>query len=326
MTSPLMTDPVHDGMTDPTLVPGEDPGEWWCFFAHRRANTKISALPAIGRCHGTDVGVMQSRDDGRSWLYRGVLPLPIGPGHNTLWGPMAVRVGDEVHLFVTYLEGVPNDLAWDTHGRPSRWPREIHHLVGTDLWTWRSAGRLDLGTEHAVDPCVARLPDGGWAMWFKDEAAGGAVRRTTSADLRSWAPPQDVLDGWHESPVVKQLGDYYWLIAETRDGLRAYRSADAETWTEQGAFMDAAGTRPLDHGPARSPDLVAVGPDHGFLVYYAQSGTDAFGEPAPTSAQSSVLQAAHIAVRDGRLVCDRNLSLQLDLSGAIHPHHKELVR
>lgn len=321
-----MTDPVHDGMTDPTLVPGEGPGEWWCFFAHRRANTRISVLPAIGRCHGTDVGVMQSRDDGRSWLYRGVAPLPVGPGHNTLWGPMAVRVDDEIHLFVTFIEGVPNDPAWDTHGRPSRWPREIHHFVGTDPWTWRPVGRLELGTEHAVDPCVARLSDGSWALWFKDEAAGGAVRRTTSPDLRTWTPPQDALVGWHESPVVRELGGYYWLIAETREGLCTYRSEDAQEWTEQGAFIAPSGTRPHDHGPPRSPDLVAVGADHGFLVYYAQSGTDSFEEPAPTSAQSSVLQAARVEVRDGRLVCDRDLPVLLDLSGAIHPLNKELTR
>lgn len=314
MTAPLMTDPIHDGMTDPTLVPGDDPGEWWCFFAHRRANTKVSVLPAIGRCHGTDVGVMQSRDDGRSWLYRGAVPLPVGPGQNTLWGPMAVRVDGEVHLFVTFIQGVPNDPTWGL----SSWPREIHHFVGSGLWTWRHVGRLELGTEHAVDACVERLPDRSWALWFKDEAVDGAIRRTTSADLRTWGPPQDVLAGWHESPVVKRLGDYYWLLAETQEGLRAYRSGDAETWVAQGEFIAPSGSRPHDQGPPRSPDLVAVGSGHGYLFYYAQSGTDAFGEPAPTSGQSSVIQAARIEVQEGSLVCDRDAPLQLDLSGAVH--------
>ena len=212
--APLFTDPVYDGINDPTLVWNERTSEWWCIFAHRRANVRLSA-PTIGLAHGTPLGVATSTDHGASWLYRGTLDLPIEPGHNTFWGPTVVTVEGVHHLFTTFIRGVPNDPTWDTHGRPSPWARQVHHLTSTDLWNWTWHGRVDLGTDHGHDACVARMPDGTWSLWFKDEAAGGALHRVTSPDLESWSDRSLVLPEWHESPIVFQLGGYYWLVAES---------------------------------------------------------------------------------------------------------------
>ena len=307
--APLITDPLFDGVTDPVLVRDPATSTWWCVFAHRRANVRLSGPASIGRCHGTPLGLASSDDHGASWLYRGTLDLPIEPGHNTFWGPVVVTSDDGTyHLFTTFIRGVPDDPAWDTHGRPSPWLRRIHHLSSTDLWTWRHHGRLDLGTDHAVDPCVARTPDGLWTLWFKDEAAGGALRSVSSRLLApaSWSAPVTVLPQWHESPVVFRLGGFWWLVAESRAGLTSYRSDDALTWEESGAFVATSGSRLGDGGPVRSPDVIPVGDSTAYLVYYTQSGHDSFGDQVPTSSQSSVAQAALVRVEDGRLSCDRD--------------------
>ncbi|MYS84612.1 hypothetical protein [Embleya scabrispora] len=311
--APLITDPVFDGVTDPTLVRDHATGQWWCVFAHRRANVRLSGSPSIARCHGTPLGLASSTDQGASWLYRGTLDLPIEPGHNTFWGPTLVASDGTYHLFTTFIRGVPNDPAWDTHGRPSPWHRRIHHLSSTDMWHWQHHGPLELGTDHAVDPCVARTPDGSWSLWFKDEAAGGALRRVTGPDLMSWSPPETVLSTWHESPVVFRLGGFHWLIAESRNGLTSYRSTDALAWEETGPFVARTGIRPSDAGSVRSPDVVRVDDSTAYLVYYTQSGHDSFGDEVPTSSQSSVAQVALLRVENGGLTCDRDAPFEFRL-------------
>jgi hypothetical protein len=310
--APLITDPVYDGVNDPTLAWNERTSEWWCIFAHRRANVRLSSR-TIGLAHGTPLGVATSTDHGASWLYRGTLDLPIEAGHNTFWGPTVVTVEGVHHLFTTFIRGVPNDPAWDTHGRPSPWARQVHHLTCTDLWSWTWHGRVDLGTEHGHDACVARLPDGQWALWFKDEAVGGALCRVTSPDLQSWSGRTLVLPEWHESPIVFELGGYYWLVAESRECLTSYRSPDAASWEPTGPFVAEAGTRLRDAGPVRSPDVVPVTNDTAYLVYYTQSGVDAYGHEAPTSAQTSTAQVALVSVADGRLHCDRDAAFDFRL-------------
>jgi hypothetical protein len=310
--APLITDPVFDGVNDPTLVWNERESAWWCIFAHRRANVRLSAQ-TIGLAHGSPLGVASSTDNGASWLYRGTLDLPIEPGHNTYWGPTVLTVDGVHHLFTTFIRGVPNDPAWDTHGRPSPWARQVHHLTSTDLWTWTSHGRVELGTDHGHDACVARLPDGSWALWFKDEADGGALYRVTSPDLDTWTGRTQALPEWHESPIVFHLGGRYWLVAESREGLTSYRSVDATTWERTGHFVSEAGTRPADSGPVRSPDVVPVSEDTAYLVYYTQSGVDAYGNPAPTSAQTSTAQVALLRVVDDRLQCDRDAPFEFRL-------------
>ena len=303
--APLITDPVFDGVTDPTLVWNETTSEWWCIFAHRRANVLLSAA-SIGLAHGAPLGVATSGDHGATWLYRGTLDLPIEPGHNTFWGPTVVTVDGVHHLFTTFIRGVPNDPAWDTHGRPSPWPRQVHHLTSSDLWNWTWHGRVDLATDHGHDACVAQRPDGTWSLWFKDEAIGGGICRVDSPDLASWSSPTLVLPEWHESPIVFSLASYYWLVAESRKGLTSYRSVDASTWEETGPFVADAGTRTADVGPVRSPDVVPAGDGTAYLVYYAQSGKDSLGKEAATSSQTSTAQVALLQVSEGRLHCDRD--------------------
>lgn len=292
-----IVDPVHDGATDPVLVWNEAEASWWCLFVHRHANTRVSDPTRIGRCHGTQVGAASTGDGGRSWLYRGDLELGVEAGLNTYWGPDVVTVDGRHHLIVTFIRGVPNDPAWDTHGSPSLWHRTIHHLWSDDLWSWTYESRIPLSSDHVVDPFLHRLPNGSWGLWFKDEARGGALWRASSPDLSTWVVDGEVLSAWHEGPVVFWLGGRFWMLAESRDGSACYVSDDAESWSPRSSpFAAGAGS-----GPARQPYVLAVDRDSAYVFYYTQTGTDSFGDRVPTSGQSSHIEATRITVTGDRL-------------------------
>ncbi|MFI7131162.1 hypothetical protein ACIBQ1_36130 [Nonomuraea sp. NPDC050153] len=309
MTAATIVDPVHDGATDPVLVWNREEASWWCLFAHRRANTKIGGPPRIGRCHGSQVGVASSADGGRSWLYRGTLALPVERGINTFWGPDVVWHDGAYHLFVTFIRGVPDDPAWDTHGRPSPWHRQVHHLTSADLWDWEHVSRLDLGTDHAVDPYVFPMPAGGWGLWFKDEARGGSIWRATSADLYEWKVADQALEDWHEGPSLFELGGGVWMLAESRNGLVTYRSDDALTWEPRGPLVIPGET-------ARQPNVLPVGAGRACITYYVQTGTDSFGEAVPTAGQSSVIRVAELGLAGGNLECRTGVVAELPLRAA----------
>ncbi|MFI6291150.1 hypothetical protein ACIBEJ_06155 [Nonomuraea sp. NPDC050790] len=304
MTHALITDPIHDGATDPVLVWNAAESTWWCLFVHRRANTRIGGAPRIGRCHGGRVAAASSADGGTSWLYRGALDLPVEPGLNTFWGPDVIRHDGLHHMFVTFIRGVPDDPAWDTHGRPSPWHRQIHHLTSPDLWTWTSRGRVDLGTDHAVDPYVHPLPGGGFGLWFKDENRGGSIWLAVSDDLGTWKVEEQALAGWHEGPAVFTLGGHGWMVAETRDGPAVYRSPDLRRWRHHGELTVPG------HAP-RQPYVHPVAHDRAALLYYAQTGRDSFGEEVPTSGQSSAIHAAELVLVGGDLTVRTASALSL---------------
>ncbi|MBN6056747.1 hypothetical protein JYK22_32770, partial [Nonomuraea sp. RK-328] len=305
MTRDLIVDPIHDGATDPVLVWNHEASSWWCLFVHRRANTKIGGPPRIGRCHGSQVGVASSADGGASWLYRGSLHLPVEPGVNTFWGPDVLFHDGVYHMYVTFIRGVPDDPAWDTHGRPSPWHREIHHLTSTDLWDWSHVSRLDLGTAHAVDPYVFPLPEGGWALWFKDEARGGSIWRAVSPDLYEWKVADQALSEWHEGPAVFSLGGWYWMAAESRTGLAAYRSRDLRRWERHGGLAVPGET-------ARQPYIHPISDNEAYFLYYAQTGRDSFGEEVPTAGQASVIRVAELSLVGDDLVCRTASAMTLD--------------
>ena len=285
---PTIVDPIHDGAADPTLVWNAQRGEWWCLFVQRRSNTRTLRPEWNGRCHGTAVAVASAGDGGRRWIFRGSLDLDPGWTHDTYWGPDVVADDDGIlHLFVTRIDGVPEDEAWDTFGRPSPWHRRIRRYESPDGETWSAQGAIDLGTDWAVDPTVHRLPDGRWAMWFKAEADGGAIWRSESDDLRSWSAPVEAIAGWHEGPDVFELGGRLWLIAETRDpGFAVYRSDDGREWTGC-APISVSVTGDGPERPGRAPNVLTTGSDTAVLACYIQAATDSFGADVPTSGRAS---------------------------------------
>jgi hypothetical protein len=278
---------------------------WWCLFVHRRANTKISGPARIGRCHGSQVAVASSPDGGGNWLYRGTLDLPVEPGLNTFWGPDVLFQDGTYHMFVTFIRGVPDDPSWDTH----EWQREIHHLISADLWNWTHVSRLDLGTDYAVDPYVYPLPEGGWALWFKDESRGGSIWRAISPDLYKWQVADQVLGEWHEAPAVFELGDWAWMVTESENGLAVHRSKDLREW-ERRTGLDVNGQK------ARQPHIHPVSDESAYILYYAQTGMNSFGEDVPTSGQASTIRVAELNLVGDDLVCGTASTVNLSAGRA----------
>lgn len=70
--APLYRDPVFDGAADPVLVWNPRKLVWWMFYTQRRAKIDV---PGVEWCHGTEIGVAESRDKGFTWTHIGALPL-----------------------------------------------------------------------------------------------------------------------------------------------------------------------------------------------------------------------------------------------------------
>jgi hypothetical protein len=302
MRAPLFRDPIHDGAADPTLIWNRGEQQWWMVYTTRRAD---APGPRQSWFHGTKLGVASSGDRGASWTYRGTLEgLEWEWGHNTFWAPEILWHEGSYHMYVSYIRGVPEYSGRD--------PRGIHHYTSPDLVNWTHHGDIGLATRQAIDACVARLPGGGWRLWYKDSVAGQHTYAADSPDLYSWTTTGPVItDGPHEGPNVFALGGFQWLIVDGWAGQSVYRSTDLTTWEQAGTILATSGTRPDDAGPALHADVVVNG-DAGWIVYFTHP--DRVGKDEATySDRRSSIQAARLEVHDGTLVCDRNADLEIDL-------------
>jgi len=85
-------------------------------------------------------------------------------------------------------------------------------------------------------------------------------------------------------------------------GLNLYRSNDGIAWEDQGPFMREPGIRSDDNYVAQHPDVVVL-EDAAYIVYFVHPFGAKHVEP---DKHRSVLQAAKIEVRDGRLLAVRD--------------------
>ena len=302
-SSPLYSDPVHLAPTDPTVIAGPD-GSWWMFYTQRRARE-----PGGGHrwVHGTDIGVARSADGGLTWTYDGIAAgLDPHPGRNTLWAPEVIRAGDRYHMFTSYIPGVPD--RWAGH------PRSILHHTSTDLIDWRYDGVLPLSSDRVIDACAHELPDGGWRLWYKDEAHGSTTWSVDSPDLTEWSTPVQVIGGApHEGPNVFHLGDFYWMITDEWRGQAVYRSRDLTTWERAGQILDE---RTLDRSVGHHADVVVGRDENGLEVGWIFYFTHRTAGSVDNVVDPHRLTDVHVAVlrADGdRLSCDRDAPVALDL-------------
>jgi len=304
--APLYRDPVFDGAADPVLVWNRARASWWMLYTQRRAKLD---LPGVEWCHGTEIGIAESRDLGRSWRYLGTLPLePLGAEYS-FWAPDVVEKDGLYHLFVSYVPGVFADWSGD---------RTILRYSSRDLSSWSYEGRVPLSSDRCIDPSLFRMPDGAWRMWYKDEGHGSQTFAVESRDLSSWAIVEDpgVSELYGEAPKVFRLGGSFWLLKDPDSGLDVYRSPDLETWTYQGKILELPGKRNDDGTIGKHADVVVCG-DRAFIYYFTHPGRrghpDAAGV-APYAFRRSSIQAAELRVMDGRLSCDRDRPFELRLA------------
>jgi hypothetical protein len=301
--APLYRDPVFDGAADPSLVWNDKERAWWIFYTNRRANAP-DAQDGVRWCHGTDIGIASSTDGGRTWTYRGTAKgLEFEPGRNTFWAPCLVEHGRTYHMFAAYVRGVPADWSGDRH---------ILHYTSRDLVNWKYEAVVPLSSERVIDAFVLAKPDGGWRMWYKDEANNSHIYAADSEDLFQWTVGGPVVAGKaQEGAAVFWWRGTYWMLVDRWQGMGVLKSSDLVNWTEQpGTILGVPGKRPDDGDIGRHGEVVVQGPE-AYLFYF----THPFGPKAHTEPgkHRSSLQVARLELRDGSLACDRDKPFPLAL-------------
>ncbi len=298
--APLFRDPIHDGAADPTIIWNQQEQAWWLLYTNRRANVPCQG---VAWCHGTDIGIASSTDQGHTWRYRGILEgLPFERGRNTFWAPEVIWHDPLYHIYVSYVPGVPND--WSG-------PRAILHYTSPNLWDWHYESALPLSSNRVIDACVFRLPDGRWRLWYKDEAHQSHTYAADSHDLYRWETIGPVItDCAHEGPNVFFWQGSYWMITDTWQGLGVYRSRDAEQWTRQANILQGGGRRADDGTQGQHADVLVQG-ERAFIFYFTHPDRDGkrsygFHDTHPYTDNRTSLQAAELTLQDGVLVCDRD--------------------
>jgi hypothetical protein len=300
VTAPLFRDPIFDGAADPTVIYNPHEGAWWMVYTNRR--TTITIEHGLTWLFGSDLGVASSQDQGATWQYRGIVEgLGFEWGRGTYWAPEIIEHEGVFHMYVTYIRGIP------VSGPPVA--LQIHHYTSTDLIGWTHLGVVPLHSDSVIDACVIERPQGGFRMWYKDEATR-STWAADSADLRTWTPIGEVLTspGGHEGPNVFWFGDSYWLIVDSWRGQLVHRSDDLVAWEPAGTILGGEigerHGRPDDVGPGLHGDVV-VSDGRAWIFYFTHPDRTEQAHPTVRSRRSSI-QVAELQVVDGRLVCDRD--------------------
>ena len=194
-------------------------------------------------------------------------------------------------MYVTYIQGIY-----------TRWEgvATLEHYTSADLFHWEHIGSLSFGSSRIIDPAIYRLPDGTWRMWYKDERQNSYTCYADSRDLFNWEYRGVAADDCcQEGPNVFALGGYYWMIADVWDGLAVYRSEDLTVFNRQEEnILRGSGARDTDRSNGSHADVFAVD-GKAYIVYFTY--------PCPDTAPTvSVVQMAELRVEDGRLVCLRD--------------------
>ncbi len=307
---PLYRDPVFDGAADPIVVWNAGTRTWWMLYTQRRAKLDV---PGVEWCHGCEVGVAESRDEGLTWTYLGHLPLWAPDAEYSFWAPDVVRDDAGVyHMFATYVPGPA------TSHRHWGGERHILHYTSRDLWNWSYQDRLPLASDHCIDATVIRRPDGLWRLWYKDEGHNSETYAVESRDLETWTPVADpgVSRLYGEGPKAFRFGGHYWLIKDPDSGLDVYRSEDLDAWIYQGKILEKPGRRNDDGTIGKHCDVIVCG-ERAYIIYFTHPDTQSFPEVngvMPYAARRSSIQAAELTVEDGVLVCDRDKPFRIRLT------------
>lgn len=293
---PLYRDPVWDGAADAALVYNRGLRRWEMFYTNRRATLRLDDPRDVSWVHGTAIGIATT-DDGNHWRADGQARFPAECTGATLWAPEIADVDGRYHLWLTVLPGIE-----------SRWtgPRHLQHLSSADLREWRCEERVELGSDQVIDASVARLDDGRWRLWYKDEQGGSKLKAADSRDLVHWTPRGPVTDQPGEGPKAFRFAGRWWLVADLWKGLLVLRSDDAEHWHAQPARLLAEpGLAPTDRAKGQHADVQVVG-GRAYLFYFTHQG----GEPEARGDdrwwQRTAIQVAELTLKDGWLSIDRD--------------------
>jgi hypothetical protein len=297
---PLFRDPVYDGAADPTSIWNRAEKKWFMFYTNRRANL-TNGVDGVSWVHGTKIGIAQSSDGGATWTYRGTADIPYGGEGMTHWAPEVIEHDGRYHMFLTFVPGIFSN--WQH-------PRDIIHLTSTNLLQWNYQSTLKLASDRVIDPCVIRLGDGTWRMWYNNERDKKSIYFADSKDLDTWedrGKASGTSERGGEGPKVFRWQDHYWMAVDIWDGLRFYRSDDALNWQRQPEDLLKNPGKGTDDGvKGGHPDVVVSG-DRAFLFYFTHPGrTGPDARKDGYEQRRSSIQVVELFPKDGWLSCDRD--------------------
>jgi len=307
---PLFRDPVYDGAADPVVIWNRQEKQWFMFYTDRRANLPDDQIHGVDWVHGTHIGIAASTDGGADWTYRGTIQIDYGQPDFTQWAPEVVEHDGLYHMFLTIVPGIFTD--W-------RHPRDIIHLTSRDLVKWHYESTLQLSSTHVIDPCVHRLKDGTWRLWYNDELDHKSIYYADSPDLYTWTDRGKVAgvgDRPGEGPYVFEWQGHYWMLVDVWHGLGVYRSDDARHWTVQADNLLEKPGKGLDDGANGGHPGVVVSGGRAWCFYFVhpgRMGTIPEGMPEGYARRRSVIQVVELKYADGWLTCNRDQPTSIDL-------------
>lgn len=314
---PLYRDPVYDGAADPSIIFNSVEKKWLMFYTNRRAN--VAGLTHVTWVHGTPIAIAESVD-GANWSYRGLVNFPKDiPGTKNLdaatyWAPAVLEHQGIYHMYLTIVPGIFED--WNH-------PRTIVHLTSDDLRQWQYQSTLPLVNNKVIDPCVLRLPDGRWRLWYNNEPAGKKTFYAESEDLYHWEDKgsANLPEDRGEAPLVFFWQGHYWLINDLlgNNGLGVYKSHDALNWTRQkNNLLDVPGSGVDDQNAGHHPEVIVSG-ERAYLFYFVHPGSNVgsvYENQPDINVKRSSIQIVELQYLDGWLAANRNAPVRVNLLAA----------
>jgi hypothetical protein len=191
-------------------------------------------------------------------------------------------------MYLTYVPGVFTN--WNH-------PRDIVHLISTDLLHWKFESILKLASDRVIDASVFRLDDGTWRMYYNNERAGKSMFYADSPDLYTWTDSgiRVVGDKGGEGAKVFRWKGKNWMVVDNWDGLGIYSSEDMVNWKRQpNNILREPGTGKDDGAKGQHCDVV-VSNERAFVIYFVHQNQ-----------RVTRLQVAELEYKDGLITCDRN--------------------
>ena len=151
------------------------------FYTQRRAKLDV---PGVEWCHGTEIGVAESHDEGLTWTYRGTLALKAPDAEYSFWAPDVIRDdAGRYHFFVSYVPGAASThRGWGGQRHILHAPLLAGHWLGRGRRSRRRQPHLRIGPLR-VSQWLSARNTGGLSVqrWFDGllQCAGTAGRRWT---------------------------------------------------------------------------------------------------------------------------------------------------
>lgn len=284
-------DPVYDGAADPTMVYNRQTKEWWLFYTQRRAS--VDYEPGTSWVYGSDIGIARSSDGGNTWEYVGVAEgLALGKtngSRDTYWAPEVIYNDGIYHMFVSYVQGIHSNWGGTS---------TIEHYTSEDLIHWNHEASVPgQPSTGIIDPCIFRLEDGRYAMWFK--ADGSQTYVSFSDDLYNWSASENIqISDGKEAPNVFYWNGKYRMILDYNQRLTMFSSDDGLHWP-----MDTQTDIGGQHGDVVNQDGEAI------LVYFAEN----YNLPEGKGHKTALYLNKIVEKEDGTIWCDHEAVYKYNL-------------